>query len=147
MASSSLVRYNFRVVIFGNWWLVVFPLAASQFTVFWNLTTQRPSPTLPTTSVELVFPLLGAFLSAHILTPEYQARIGAILASKPVNLQRVVLMRLLVVLSLVFGLAAISLVAHYFGMGPYAIGNAALAGIPSILFLSMLALTFATIFR
>ena len=109
MASSSLVRYNFRVVIFSNWWLLVFPLAGSQFTVFWNLTTQRPSPTLPTMSVELVFPLLGAFLSAHVLSPEYQSRIGAILASKPVNLQRVVLMRLVVVLALVFGLAAISL--------------------------------------
>src|SRR5579871_1630857 len=151
MNSGALLRYNFRVVMFNNWWLLVFPLAASQVTVFWNLITQKYSPALPVQTVEMVSPLVAAFLSAHVLSAEYPSRIGAILASKPVHLGRVVLMRLAAVLALVWALGALSLVAYFFGfpgaMPLSSVVRAALASVPSTLFLALFALTFATLFR
>src|SRR2546421_286669 len=100
MVSTALFRYNFRVLLFRNWWLLVFPIAASQFTVFWNIITHRTSSAVPAQTLEMVSSLLAAFLSAHLLSAEYQSRIGALLASKPLNIGRVVLMRLVVVIVL-----------------------------------------------
>ncbi len=142
-----LLRYNFRVVIFRNWWILVFPIAASQLVVFWNLITLRFSENLPAHFAETTPPLLAAFLSAHLLTAEYRSGIGAILASKPVDIAKVVLIRLIVVMALVWVLAGLSLIAFYYGWEPYPIAPAALACIPSTLFMGMLALTFATLFR
>jgi ABC-type transport system involved in multi-copper enzyme maturation permease subunit len=142
-----LLRYNFRVVMFGNWWLLVFPIAVSQLVVFWNLITLRFTENLPAHAVETTPPLLAAFLSAHLLTAEYRSGIGAILASKPVDIAKVVLIRLLVVTALVWALAGLSLVAFYYGWEPYPMAPAALACIPSTLFMALLALTFATLFR
>jgi tetratricopeptide (TPR) repeat protein len=147
MNSLSLLRYNFRVLMFGNWWLLVFPLAASQLTVFWNIITQRFYASLPARSVEMVTPLLAAFLSAHLLSAEYRAGMGAILATKPVHIGKVVLLRLAVVLGLVWTLAGLSLAAYYNGMEHYEYVRPALAGAASSLFLALLALTFATLLR
>src|SRR5438874_1726917 len=116
--TGTLFKYNFKVLLFRNWWLLVFPIAASQFTVFWNIITQRTSAIVPAMTVELVSSLLAAFLSAHLLSAEYQSRIGAILASKPLDIGRVVLLRLIVVMALVWALALISMAAYYFGLGP-----------------------------
>jgi len=147
MNQTTLLRYNFRILMFHNWWLLVFPLAGSQLVVFWNILTQPFSPRLPALTVEIVSPLLAAFLSAHLLSAEYRSRIGAIVASKPVSIDKVVLLRLAVALGLVWALAALSLVAYYFGMEPYNIGLPVLACVPSTLFLALFALTFATLFR
>lgn len=147
MNSLSLFRYNFRVLTHHNWWLLVFPLAASQLTVFWNLITQRFSEALPARSVEMITPLLAAFLSAHLLSAEYRTGMGAILASKPMHIGKVVLRRLLVVMGLVWALGALSLLAYYYGMQPYNMTRPALAGAASSLFLAVLALTFATMLR
>lgn len=144
---ASLARYNFRVMMFSNWWLLVIPVAASQLTVFWNIITQRYQPTLPVGTVEMVSPLLAAFLGAHVLTAEYRSGVGAIIASKPIHIGRIVLMRMAVVLGAVWGLALLSLAAFYYGMEPYDVVRPALACIPSMLFMAMLALTFATMFR
>src|SRR2546422_8305387 len=114
-----LTRYNFRIVMFNNWWLLVFPVAVSQFTVFWNIITRKFTPSLPATSAEMITPLLAAFLGAHVLAAEYQARVGAILASKPLKMSQVVMLRLVAVLGLVFALELLSLGAYYFGMAPY----------------------------
>jgi tetratricopeptide (TPR) repeat protein len=144
---TKLVRYNLRIVLSNNWWLLVFPIAVSQLTVFWTIITRKFAPQLPADSAELVTPLLAAFLTAHVMTAEYQSRVGAILASKPLNLGKVVLMRVSAVLVLVWLLELASLAAYYFGMEPYGMLAPFLASIPSTLFLSMLALTFATLFR
>ena len=85
-----LLRYNFRVLMFRNWWLLVFPIAASQLVVFWNLITLRFEESLPAYSMEMVSPLLAAFLCAHVLSAEYRSGVGAILASKPVDIGKVV---------------------------------------------------------
>lgn len=144
---TRLLRYNFRVLMFGHWWLLVFPIAASQLVVFWNLVTLRFEEHLPAHTVETVSPLLAAFLCSHILAAEYRSGVGAILASKPVHIGKVVLLRMVVVMALVWALALLSLVAFYYGWQPYPIVPAALALAPSTLLLGMLALTFATVFR
>jgi ABC-type transport system involved in multi-copper enzyme maturation permease subunit len=146
-ARGGLLRYNFRVMIYNNWWLLVFPLAASQFAVFWSLITQRFQPWLPAQCVEFTSPLLAAFLAAHVLTAEYRSGVGAILASKPVDLKKIVALRLGVVMALVWALAGLSLAAFYYGMEPYPWAPAFLAIVPTTLWLAMLALTFATLFR
>src|SRR5262245_55539559 len=139
MNQSTLFRYNFRVLMLNNWWLLVFPLAVSQLSVFWNVLIQRFSPDLPAKSLEMVTPLLGAFLGAHLLSAQYRSRIGAVLASRPVNIGKIVVMRLIVLLALVCGLAWLSLQAHYFWMEPFNQVPIFLACIPSTLFLTMLA--------
>ncbi len=147
MRRATLITYNLRVVLFNNWWLLVFPIAVSQLSVFWYIVTQKFSPGLPTTSAEMITPLLAAFLAVHILSAEYQSRVGAILASKPVHIGKVVLARLGAVFALVWLLELLSLSAFYFGMEPYDLGGAFLASIPSTVFLALLALTFATLLR
>jgi tetratricopeptide (TPR) repeat protein len=147
MSQFSLLKYNFRIMMLNNGLLVAFPLAISQLTVFWIILTRRYSPDLPTGSVELITPLLGAFLGAHLLSAEYRSRIGALLASRPVNIERILVIRLLVVLALVWTLGLISLMAYYKLMQPFDLKRPILACIPSTLFLIMLAVTFATLFR
>lgn len=147
MNGAALVRYNFRVVMFRSWWLLVFPVAVSQLTVFWTLVTQRAAPTLPAQSAEMVTPIVAAFLSAHILAAEYPSRVGAILASKPLNLSRLVLMRLAAVLAFVWMLQGLTLAAFYASSGPYNVAAVTAASIPSTLFLATLALSMATLFR
>jgi tetratricopeptide (TPR) repeat protein len=147
MNQTTLLRYNFRVLMLNNWWLLVFPLAVSQLSVFWNVLTQRFTLGMPAQTVEMITPLVAAFLGAHLLSAEYRSRIGAVLASRPVNISRIVVMRLAVMLALVWGLGMLSLLAYSSWMQPFDMKPVILAAIPSTLFLTMLALTFATLFR
>ena len=66
---GALIRYNLRVVVFNNWWLLVFPIAISQFTVFWSIITEKFAPALPAANAETVTPLLAAFLGASWSRP------------------------------------------------------------------------------
>jgi tetratricopeptide (TPR) repeat protein len=133
--------------MFHNWWLLVIPLAVSQITVFWTVATQQFAPALPAATVEMVSPLLAGFLCAHLLAAEYRSGVGAVLASKPVHIGRVVLLRLGVALAFVWALGGLSLLVFTFGMEPYSLAAPALALVISSLFLALLALTFATLFR
>jgi len=147
MVSASLIRYNFRVLAFQNGWLLTIPLAASQLSVFWVGSTQEFRPSLPATVVETVTPLLGAFLTAHLLSAEYRSAVGAVLACKPVDIRKVVLIRLALALVLVWGLAGLSLLAFTLSMQPFPLGPPLVACAVSTLFLSALALNFATLLR
>lgn len=147
MNQFALLKYNFRVMMLHNRLLIVFPLIVSQLTVFWLLMTKRFSIDLPAQSIEMITPILGAFLGAHLLSAEYSSRVGALLASRPVNIGKIVILRVLVMLSLVLGLAGLSLLAFYMGLEPFNVTPFILACIPSTLFLTLLALTFATLFR
>src|SRR5437763_372179 len=118
MLRSTLLRYNFRILMHHNWWLLVIPLAASQLSIFFTLVTQRFAPTLPVSTVETTSPLLAAFLCAHLLAAEYRSGIGGVLASKPVDIGKVVLLRLIIVMLLVWALGFLSLAAFYYGMEP-----------------------------
>ena len=145
--TGALLRYNLRVLVFNNWWLVVFPIAVSQATVFWTIITNTPNEIAPVKTVETVTPLVAAFLCAHILSAEYRSRIGAILASKPIDAHKVVFWRLAAAFGLVFFLAGLSLLAFNFGLGQFDMGRAFAASIPSTLFLGLLGLLFATLLR
>jgi len=145
--NTALLRYNLRVLVFNNWWLLVFPIAVSQATVFWTILTETPNEIAPARWMETVTPLLTAFLCAHVLSAEYRSRIGAILASKPIDARKVVFWRLAVAFALVWILSLLSLIAFSFPLGPINVPATFAAGIPSSLFLGMLALTCATMFR
>ena len=147
MLSRALLRYNFRVLMFHNWWLLVIPLAVSQLTVFWTIATQQFKPTLPANAVESISPLLAAFLCAHLLSAEYRSGIGAVLASKPIDIGKVVFLRLVIAIGLVWALGWLSLLAFSFGMAPYPLLQPGVAFMVSSLFLGLFALTFATLFR
>ncbi len=147
MNQAALLKYNFRVMMLNNWLLLAFPVAVSQLTVFWLVLTRQFTQELPAMSVEMVSPILAAFLGAHLLNSEYRSRVGAILASRPVNIGKIVFSRLVVMLFMVWGLALISLLAYRFMGKPFDIVPPFIACIPSTLFLAMLALTFATLFR
>src|SRR5205807_8420288 len=123
----------------NHWCLMEFPVAVSHFTVFWNIITPTVTPSLPVMGGELITPLLAAFLGAHSLSHEYKTRVGAILASKPLKISKVVVLRLSALLILVWILELISLGAYYFGMAPFDISKSFLASVPSTLFLTMLA--------
>ncbi len=131
----------------NNWLLLAFPIAVSQLTVFWLVLTQRFTIALPAQCVEMVTPILAAFLGAHLLSAEYRSRVGAILATRPIHIGRIVLMRLFCMLALVWGLALLSLLAFRGMMKPFDILPDFLACIPSTLALTMVSLTFATVFR
>lgn len=147
MLSRALLRYNFRVLMFHNWWLLVIPLAVSQLTVFWTIATQPFNPSLPANAVESISPLLAAFLCAHLLSAEYRSGIGAVLASKPIDIGKVVFLRLVIAIGLVWALGWLSLLAFSFGMAPYPLLQPGVAFMVSSLFLGLFALTFATLFR
>lgn len=147
LVSKELIRYNFRILAFQNGWLLAVVLAASQLSVFWVGTTQQFTPPLPASVVEGVSPLLGAFLAAHLLAAEYRAAVGAVLACKPVDIRKVVLVRLSMVLGLVYALAGLSLLAFTLSMKPFPLLAPLIACVVSTAFLSLLALTFATLLR
>src|SRR5262249_547303 len=86
-------------------------------------------------------------LGAHLLSTEYRSRVGALLACRPVNIGRIVVLRLVVMLALVWGLALTSLLAFTFWKQPFEMTRPMFACAASTLFLTMLALTFATLFR
>ena len=147
MKQFALLQYNFKVMMLHNKWLIVFPLVVSQLAVFWLLSTREFTLDLPAQCVEMITPLLGAFLGAHLLAAEYRSRVGALLASRPVNISKIVVLRLLVMLAFIFFLAGLTLTAFYFAKEPYTIWPNLVACIPSTLFLTLLGLTFATLFR
>ena len=115
----QLIRYNFRILMLNNWWLLVFPIAVTQLSVFWNVVTQKFTMVLPAQGAEMVTPLLGAFLGSHLLSAEYRSRVGAVLASRPVNINKIVALRLGVLLVVVWGLAWISIQAYSLWMEPF----------------------------
>src|SRR5205823_4889019 len=92
-------------------------------------------------------PILGAFLVAHSLAPEYRSGIGAVLACKPVSLHRVVTMRVGLAMLGALLLTVVTLAVCSIGLHPIDLGPPLLACLPSLWFLSLLALTFATLFR
>src|SRR3712207_6748217 len=96
---------------------------------------------------ELLAPILRAFLVAHSMAPEYRSGVGAVLVSKPVSLHRVVTIRVGLAMLAAFLLTWATLGICSLGIAPVQIWEPLLACLPPLWFLSMLALTFATLFR
>ncbi|MCC6442615.1 MAG: hypothetical protein IT210_04045 [Armatimonadetes bacterium] len=144
----SLFRYNYRVLIGHTYWLLVIPIAVSQLITAWHMAMASSfRPYIGAQIAELVAPLLAAFLSAHILGNEYRSHIGPVIISKPLHIGKIVFFRLLAIYLFVALLVGVTMSVICFGVNAFDIRQAALAGIPSTIYLSLLSMTFAAIFR
>src|SRR5437763_669648 len=91
---SPLWRYNYKILVGTGYWVLVLPVAASQVVTLWMMALASDfNQAVGTHIAELMTPILGAFLVAHSLAPEYRSGIGTVLACKPVSLHRVVTIR------------------------------------------------------
>lgn len=147
-AAAVLWRYNYKILMGAGYWILVMPIAASQIVTLWMMALAHDfNQNVGTSIAELMAPILGAFLAAHTLAPEYRSGIGSVLACKPVSLWRVVTIRAGLALAAALLLTFITLFACSIGLQPIDIGTPLLVSLPSLWFLSMLALTLATFFR
>jgi hypothetical protein len=145
---ARLWRYNYAILLGAGYWIIVLPVAASQVVTLWMFALAGDfSESTASVIAELMTPILGAFLVAHAMAPEYRSGIGAVLACKPVSLHRVVTMRVALALLLPVALAAVTLGVCSLGLKPINVGAALWPALPSLWFLAMLALTFSTLFR
>jgi hypothetical protein len=147
-AGGKLWRYNYKVLFGTGYWILFLPVAASQVVTLWMMALSGEfSQEAGNRIAEMMTPILGAFLVAHSLAPEYRSGIGAVLASKPVSLHRVVTMRVGLAMLLAIGLTLVTMVVCSVGLKPIDIVRPMLASLPSLFFLSLVALTLATLFR
>jgi len=146
---GRLWRYNYRVLVGGGYWVLVLPIAASQVVTLWMMALSDAMPAATTILVaELMTPILGAFLVAHALSPEYRSGVGAVLACKPVSLHRVVTMRVGLAMMVAALLTLVTLgICKLGGFGGDEVWRPLGASLPSMWFLALVALTCATMFR
>jgi len=141
-------RYNYQVLAGTGYWVLAVPIAASQIVTLWMMALAGDFGQNPATRTsELMTPILGAFLVAHSLAPEYRSGVGAVLACKPISLSRVLTMRAGLGMLAALALTLITLSVCSVGLKPVDIWTPLLASVPSLWFLSSLAMVFATIFR
>jgi hypothetical protein len=143
-----LWRYNYKILLGTGYWILVLPIAVSQVVTLWMMALASDFTVEGATRIaELMAPLLAAFLAAHTLAPEYKSGVGAVLASKPLSLYRVLAVR--VSLALIGGLllTAVSLYICTTLGKELNVPPMLLAAVPGVWFLSLVALTFATLFR
>src|SRR6188768_1931270 len=87
-------RYNYQILMGTGYWILFLPVAASFLVGLWMMPMLVEFKQTTATAIgELMTPILGAFLAAHSLAPEYRSGIGAVLACKPIPLGRVVALR------------------------------------------------------
>jgi tetratricopeptide (TPR) repeat protein len=144
---QGLWAYNARILLGNTYWLVVVPVAATQIVLFWAMATVAlRSASRATQTIEMLAPLLAAFLCSHALAPE-EDRVGELVFIRPVSVERVLLLRL----SLIFGFVlvllapAFAILAHQTeGFSPI---MTAAATAPSVIMLSMVAMVAASLAR
>lgn len=147
----ALLGYNFRIVIGHTHWLIVVPIAATMLVLFMHMAlkslfTEKFS--VASKTVELLAPILATYLCTHILGAEYRYRITELTFSKPYAAHRIVLLRILAVFLMVSFLMGVLLEVFRRGIYPgLPVWGIVKAAFPSTLFLSMLGLTVATLFR
>jgi hypothetical protein len=141
-------RYNYQILAGAGYWSLAVPVAASQLVTLWMMALSSDfSQGSANRIAELMTPILGAFLTANSLAPEYRSGVGAVLACKPVSLTRVLSIRAgLGMLGAVL-LTLVTLMVCNFGLKPIEVWPEIAASLPSLFFLSSLSLLFATIFR
>lgn len=147
----ALLRYNFQIVMGHTYWLMVVPIAATMLVLFMHMALKSlfiHKFSMASKTVELLAPILAAYLCTHVLGPEYRYRITELTFSKPYAANRIVLLRILAVFLMVSFLMGILLGIFRRGIYPgLPVWNIVKAAFPSMLFLSMLGLTVATLFR
>lgn len=148
MKLPPLWRYNARILFGTGYWILVLPVAASQIVTLWMMALAADFSEMTGQRIaEMMTPILGAFLVAHSMAPEYKSGIGSVLASKPVSLHRVVTIRIALAMLLAFLLTFVTLVVCSVGLQPLDLGPVLLAAIPSLWFLAVVALVSATLLR
>jgi len=144
---ASLWGYNLRILLGNTYWLVVTPVVATQLVIFWNMATSSLfSATRAAQTIELLAPILGAFLCAHALAPE-QDGAGELVFVRPLSLEKVLLLRLAMIFGFVFAILVPAFVIYSIGIGGFPLGLVMLAALPSMLFLSALAMAVASATR
>ena len=144
---STLWGYNLRIIVGNTYWLAVTPVVATQLVIFWSMATSSLfSATRAAQTIELLAPILGAFLCAHALAPE-QDGVGELVFVRPLSLEKVLLLRLAMIFAFVLALLIPLFVICAIGIDDFPLGLAILAALPSMLFLSTLALAVASTTR
>jgi len=145
---SPLWRYNYKILVGTGYWVIVLPVAASQIVTMWMMALSSDfTQEVGVKIAEVMTPILGAFLAAHCLAPEYRSGTGTVLASKPVSLHRVVTVRVALAMFAALVLTVITLGVCSIGLQRISLVEPILASLPPLWFMSMLALAFATLFR
>lgn len=142
-------QYDARILLSNSYWLLVIPLVASQLVVFWHMAVAAVvrDGTVASTC-ELVVPLLAAFLCAHVVAPEHRNRVDELTFVRPVSILRTVILRLIALYTITVLLAAVMLFVYKVGLKQeFTLSTLAIASVPSILFLSMLSMAFASAWR
>src|SRR5205085_686842 len=140
--------YTFKILTGSGYWVLIVPVAAMMIVSVWMMALANAFDQATADQIaELMMSILGAFLVAHSLAPEYRSSIGAVLASKPVSLHRVLTLRVALGLVAPLVLTAVPVILSSQTLKAVDFITPLSAALPSLWFLSMLALTFATLFR
>lgn len=141
-------RYNYQIIAGGGYWVLAIPVAVSQVITLWMMALSSEFSQHTANRIgEMMTPVLAAFLVAHSLAPEYRSGVGAVLASKPVSLGRVLTMRVGLGMLFALFLSLVTLQVCSIGLRPVNVFVPLAASLPAVWFLSTLGLLFATIFR
>lgn len=142
--SPGLWAYNIRILLGNSYWLIITPVAAAQLVLFWNMAVMSmlSSPRAAGT-VELVAPILAAFLCAHALAPE-QRKVGELVFVRPVSIERILVLRIVAIFAFVLLSLSPVLILYHVRIADFPLGMTLLAALPSMLLLSLLALGIAS---
>jgi tetratricopeptide (TPR) repeat protein len=125
----------------------VTPVAAAQLVLFWNMAIiSASSAPFAVRTIELLAPILGAFLCAHALAPE-QGQVGELVFVRPVSLERVLMLRMAAILAFVVIAMSPVLIFYWVKVEAFPLAATVLAAIPPMLFLSVLAIAAASALR
>ncbi len=144
---SSLWVYNARVLVGSSYWLVVAPVAATQLVLFWSMATAvLASAARATRTIELLAPILCAFLCSHALASEEDG-VGELVFVRPVSVEKVLLLRLCIIFAFVLAVLTPVFIVFAAKAPGFSPGLTILATIPSVLALAALAMAVASVAR
>jgi tetratricopeptide (TPR) repeat protein len=143
----GLLAYNARILVGNTYWLIVAPIAATQIVLFWSMATAvLASAARATQTIELLAPILSAFLCAHALASEEDGA-GELVFVRPVSIEKVLLLRLCIIFAFVLAVLCPAFAVFIAKAPAFSPGLTLLAAVPSALCLSVLAMTVATVLR
>jgi tetratricopeptide (TPR) repeat protein len=152
LKSRRLLVYNIRILLGNSYWLIVTPIAAAEIVFFWNTATAGFSSAAGIArTVEMLAPILGAFLCAYAVAPE-QAGAGELVFVRPVSPEKILLLRLAAIFGFVLALFFFLLLVPLFvlyrdGLADLPLLPSLLAALISMVFLSALSLAVASATR
>jgi tetratricopeptide (TPR) repeat protein len=149
---NRLLVYNVRILLGNSYWLIVTPIAAAEIVFFWNTATAGFSSAAGIArTMEMLAPILGAFLCAYAVAPE-QAGAGELVFVRPVSPEKILLLRLAAIFGFVLALFLFLLLVPLFalyrgGLSELPLLPSLLAALISMVFLSALSLAIASATR